>query len=337
MAERERRDFLIVGAGPAGLAAALEAARADVDTCVVDLRQRHDVSQRRLPKIYAAGAEVRLNTSAWGIWGRTVAICPAGGHAQRVTAEHVLLAPAARPRPIVFPGWRLPGVTFSTAEISGRVVLAGSGPDLAARAVVLHRQGVNVRAVVEAASAPWDVQSAAYLRHRGVSLRNRHLLVRAEGADHVERGVVARVDADWRVQPATESTFEVDTIVLDYGEVPAMQLMRVAEMLRQLATLRSLDVQVAEGEFAERLGVVRCKHQAEVIDARWRRRNRWLRQRHLAMHMATEDERGRPGQLDDLPSRPPDGSDPPDRNAAPRADQSAARLAGSMIPPFLDA
>ena len=67
------------------MAAALEAARADVDTCVVDLRQCHDVSQRRLPKIYAAGAEVRLNTSAWGIWDRTVAICPAGGHAQRVT------------------------------------------------------------------------------------------------------------------------------------------------------------------------------------------------------------------------------------------------------------
>src|SRR3989442_5161806 len=159
---------------------------------------------------------------------------PHGGHLSsrrpRSARHRGACAAGARGAPAAH---RLPGlaITWSNVldgRISGRVVLAGSGPDLAARAVVLHRQGVNVRAVVEAASAPWDVQSAAYLRHRGVSLRNRHLLVRAEGADHVERGVVARVDADWRVQPATESTFEVDTIVLDYGEVPCSELSRLS-------------------------------------------------------------------------------------------------------------
>lgn len=209
MAERERRDFLIVGAGPAGLAAALEAARAGVDTCIVDLRPRHAFPARRLREMVAAGVEVRVDTSAWGIWGRTVATCPAGGRAERISAEHVLLATGARPRPVVFPGWQLPGVLWSSAvDVSGRVVVAGSGPDLASRAAELQRRGVDVRAVVDATSG--------------------QLLVRAEGVERVERAVVARVDANWQVQPATESTSEADTILLDYGQVPCSELTRLS-------------------------------------------------------------------------------------------------------------
>jgi len=99
---------------------------------------------------------------------------------------------------------------------------------LAARAAELHRRGIDVRAVVEATAAPWDDASSACLRDQGVILRNRHVVVRAEGTEHVERAVVARVDGDWRVQAATESAFEVDTILLDYGEVPCSELSRLS-------------------------------------------------------------------------------------------------------------
>jgi hypothetical protein len=87
---------------------------------------------------------------------------------------------------------------------------------------------VNVRAVFEATSAPWDPESSAYLRNAGVLLRNRHVLARAEGETRVERAVVARVDADWRVQPQSEAKFEVDAIVMDYGEVPESALSRLS-------------------------------------------------------------------------------------------------------------
>jgi thioredoxin reductase len=234
VAERERRDFLIIGAGPAGLAAALEASRAGVDTCIVDLESRpggrtphHSVTRRLVRDVHDVGVEVRLNTAAWGIWGLTVATCPVGGHDHRVRGAHVLLATGARARPVVFPGWQLPGVT-TYANASGRVVVAGSGPGLAARAVELHRRGLNVRGLVEASSAPSDVESETYLRSHRVILRNRRLLIRAEGAARVERAVFARIDADWRVQPAPESAFEVDSIVLDYGQVPCSELSRVS-------------------------------------------------------------------------------------------------------------
>src|SRR5436190_11731833 len=51
--------------------------------------------------------------------------------------------------------------------------------------------------------------------------------------------------------------------------------------------------QLAEGELAERFGVMGCQHQAEVIDAGRCWRCRWLGLRHLAMHVATKDERDR--------------------------------------------
>jgi hypothetical protein len=81
---------------------------------------------------------------------------------------------------------------------------------------------------VEATTTAWDPAAAEYLRSHGIALRKRHLVVRAEGTERVERAVVARVDADWRVEPATESAFEVDTILLQYGEVPCSELSRLS-------------------------------------------------------------------------------------------------------------
>src|SRR5207237_4736202 len=116
---------------------------------------------------------------------------------------------------VVFPGWQLSGVApDSGSNLLGRVVVAGSGPGLAAPAIGLHHRGGDGRAVFEATSAPWDSDSAAYLRKAGVVLRNRHLLIRAEGDERVERAVVARVDAEWRVRPGSESAFEVNSLVL---------------------------------------------------------------------------------------------------------------------------
>src|SRR5205085_3332208 len=77
VAERERREFLIVGGGPAGLSAALEATRAGVDVCVVDVRPelggrtpRGPVTRRLVRDVLARTVEVRIVTSQWGCWGR---------------------------------------------------------------------------------------------------------------------------------------------------------------------------------------------------------------------------------------------------------------------------
>src|SRR5712692_364194 len=73
--------------------------------------------------------------------------------------------------------------------------------------------------------------------------------------------------------------------------VVSVRLLMVALVVLGLVVI--LNGQVAESELAQRFGVMGRQHQAEVIDAGRRWRRRWQGLRHLAMHVATEDERDR--------------------------------------------
>jgi NAD(P)H-nitrite reductase large subunit len=56
----------------------------------------------------------------------------------------------------------------------------------------------------------------------------RHGLVRIEGAEEVERAVVARLDGAWRPVAGTERAVDVDAVVLGYGLVPSLELADLA-------------------------------------------------------------------------------------------------------------
>jgi NADPH-dependent 2,4-dienoyl-CoA reductase/sulfur reductase-like enzyme len=176
---------VVVGGGPAGLAAARTAARHGVHVMLVDenpelggqyYRQmpgtfraparatapgRESAEGRRLiDEVRALGVELRLGTVAWGIFDqRVVALATADG-SERILAENLILAPGAYDRPVPFPGWTLPGVlTAGGAQnlmkgyhvLPGRrVLIAGSGPLLLVVAHYLVHGGARVVAVCEA-------------------------------------------------------------------------------------------------------------------------------------------------------------------------------------------
>jgi len=189
--EEHRPDLLVVGAGPAGLSAAIEAARAGASVTVLDERDaaggqylkplaahadaRPDAQHRRgdALRAEAGAAGVRLETGAL-VWG---AFPAAAGRAEgpelaallrgRAALFHpraLLLAPGAHERPVAIPGWTLPGVmttgAMQTLARAGRVapadvvVVAGNGPLNLQLAVELAEGGVRVAAVVEAAPRP---------------------------------------------------------------------------------------------------------------------------------------------------------------------------------------
>jgi len=179
-------DIAIVGSGPAGLAAAIEAATSGARVVLLDEHLRlggqffkqvpscftiEDPS--RLGKEYSVGQEfIRLVSSdkvdlwldslVWGVAGdRTLAI-RRGSDCLQLKAEKVIVATGAYDRPVPFPGWTLPGViTAGAAQTlvknqwmvpSGRVLLVGSGPFQLPVAHQLLQGGAKIAAVVESLS-----------------------------------------------------------------------------------------------------------------------------------------------------------------------------------------
>lgn len=177
-------DLVIVGGGPAGLAAAVAAAEAGVRAVVVDengdlggqyFRQpppafrlaaaaspEHAEGRRLIERVRALGVEVRLRTAVWGVFDQRTLGLAHGATVERVTARAVVFATGAYDRPVPFPGWTLPGVmTAGGAQnlmkgygvLPGRrVLIAGSGPLLLVVAHYLLAGGARVVALSEAAS-----------------------------------------------------------------------------------------------------------------------------------------------------------------------------------------
>lgn len=215
-------DLAIIGAGPAGLAAAVTAANAGLSVALLDEQPRpggqiyRDVSRASADRARVLGTDYRhgttltsalANSSVHHIPGAVVWAIEDGfqlsytenGRAARIVAPRVLLATGALERPMPVPGWTLPGVmTAGAAQIllkgSGvlarRAVLAGSGPLLYLVAAQMVRAGVPPLALVETQTRT-DLLRA--MRHLPGALRGWRGLVKGLGLlGELRRAGVAR-------------------------------------------------------------------------------------------------------------------------------------------------
>lgn len=169
-------DILIIGAGPAGMAAALAAAPSGASIVVIDdnpapggqiwrdgPNAQVPVAARRMRSKLAVCANVRIHS------GTRVISAPALHTLLLEDAEHgwtlqwktLILCTGARELLLPFPGWTLPGVTGagglqalvkSGLPVAGeRIVVAGSGPLLLAVAASAHKAGAKVVRIAEQA------------------------------------------------------------------------------------------------------------------------------------------------------------------------------------------
>src|SRR5262249_8793148 len=154
-------DVAVIGAGPAGLAAAAECARAGLATALFDeqaspggqiyrgvattplkpgtiLGRGHWRGARLIEECKASGVRYVPDATVWSLSREREIGVSVAGAARLIGARRVILATGALERPFPIPGWTLPGVMAAgAAQIllksaalvpQGRTVLAGSGP-----------------------------------------------------------------------------------------------------------------------------------------------------------------------------------------------------------------
>jgi NADPH-dependent 2,4-dienoyl-CoA reductase/sulfur reductase-like enzyme len=173
-------DLAVVGAGPAGLAAAAAAAAKGLKVCILDETFRPGgqiwrhlpgeeprAARRLFAALAAPGVQVRSGASVFDSWSEggawRLAVSGPGGRLL-VAAGAVVLACGAREEFSPFPGWTLPGVMGAGGgqallkeglDLRGEPTLvAGSGPLLLQVAATALEHGARLLGVLE--QAPWS-------------------------------------------------------------------------------------------------------------------------------------------------------------------------------------
>ena len=174
-------ELIVIGAGPAGIAAAVEGAARGARVALLDeqsgpggqiYRNVTNASAKRknlLGKDYAVGdalarqlmesdVDRRFGANVWHVGADGAVAYSVDGNAIRIKGQHIVLASGAVERAVPLPGWTLPGVmTAGAAQImlksNGIVardaVLVGSGPLLYLLAVQMAEAGAPPKAIVE--------------------------------------------------------------------------------------------------------------------------------------------------------------------------------------------
>lgn len=230
----------MVGAGPAGLCAAIEAARAGASVIVVDEAEKPGGQiYRQLPDGFtvtnpqALGKEYREGQSllreferypirfvggtlTWGCFEHGVLECMTGNRAWRAQAKAIVIAPGAYDRPAPVPDWTLPGVftvggtqtLLKTQRVlpGRRILLAGTGPLLLVVASQLAKAGAHVVAVTEAVRTRELFRHASTLAGSWSTTRlgigYRWTLLKAR-VPWIAPAIIVRIEGEREVERAT--------------------------------------------------------------------------------------------------------------------------------------
>lgn len=259
----KRYELIIIGAGPAGLSAAIEAAKAGMQVVVFDENSRpggqlfkqihkffgskehrakergYKIGQKLLEEAEALGVQVFLEATVMGIFDNKEISVMQGEEIRHYRANALIIATGASENMVPFDGWTLPGVIGAGAaqtmmNLHGikpgeRILMVGSGNVGLVVGYQLLQAGCQVKAVIDAAPkvGGYGVHAAKIAR-MGVPFYMSHTIKQAKGTKCVEGATLVQVDGKWQPIPGTEKELAVDTICIAVGLSPMSQLARIA-------------------------------------------------------------------------------------------------------------
>jgi NADPH-dependent 2,4-dienoyl-CoA reductase/sulfur reductase-like enzyme len=254
-----KTELAVIGAGPAGLCAAIEAAKDGVDVTLVDenrtaggqlFKQIHrffgseehlagtrgyEIGNMLLEDAEKYGVRVLLSTVAWGLFPDLKIGLSDNRSVTFLEAQRIVVSTGASENSLSFTGWTLPNIMGAGAAqtmvnvqrvLPGeKVLIIGSGNVGLIVAFQLLQAGAEVVAIVEALPKVRGYQvHASKIVRRGIPILTNHTITRAEGDVRVRRAEIARIDADFKPLVGSEIILDVDLICIAVGLRPLAEL-----------------------------------------------------------------------------------------------------------------
>jgi len=255
-------EIVVVGGGPAGLSAAINAAAAGAKVMVIDrnsklggqlVKQTHMFfgSEKQYASVrgidiagilteellkYKDNVEIMADATVIGLYEDGVLSVEKDGKYLKIKPESIIVTTGASEKFLTFPNNDLPGIYGAGAvqtlmNVYGvapgnSVVMVGAGNIGLIVSYQLMQAGIKVKAIIDAAPKIGGyLVHASKIRRMGVPIMTSCSVKYAHGKDKLEKVTVWKLDEKWQPIPGTETDIEADVMCISVGLSPLAELL----------------------------------------------------------------------------------------------------------------